>query len=77
MQTVAADFDFLALTRLRIEQPRKPCERNADRAAIREVDPHRMLVEPDFSGRNVHSKLFQFVTAPGGRLLTVHSVLPH
>jgi hypothetical protein len=31
MQTVATDLDFLALTRLRIEQPRKPCKGNADR----------------------------------------------
>ena len=36
-------------------QPGEPCERNAERAAVVQVDPHRVVVEAHVSRQSVHS----------------------
>ena len=47
METDAAQFDPVPLGGRRMHQTREPSERNAERAAIAKVDPHRMLVKTD------------------------------
>lgn len=52
MQAERGDFDGGALGRGRVEEAREPGERDAEFAAVGEVDPHGRLVEADVSGRN-------------------------
>ena len=54
----AAEFDAFALRRCRTQQPREPCQRHTERAAVREIDPHRVLVKTDCGRRKAHAALF-------------------
>ena len=55
VQAGAAQFDLVALGGRGMEEAGKPRERNAERAAITDRDPHRVLVERDLSRRNGHA----------------------
>lgn len=55
VQARAADLDLCALLRRGVEEARKPRQRHTPRAAVRQVDPHRMLVEADLKCRNDHA----------------------
>lgn len=54
MQAGAAQFDLRALSGRRVEEARKPSQRNTERAAITDRDPHGVIVEGDLSWRNGH-----------------------
>jgi hypothetical protein len=51
----AVELDAFALGRSRVEQARKPGQRHAQRAAIAQLDPHRVLVKSNCRRRNAHS----------------------
>jgi hypothetical protein len=57
MKTESGKFDAFAHGRGRIEEARKPRERHADGAAVRQVDPHRMFVKADDLRGNGHAML--------------------
>jgi hypothetical protein len=54
VQANAAQLNLRALGGRRTKQPRKPCERDAERAAVGQFDPHRIVVKADASRRNGH-----------------------
>ncbi|GEM_PF-5300765 len=44
----------------RMHQSGEPRQRTADHPAVRQIDPHRVIVEPHGLSRNVHATLFRF-----------------
>jgi hypothetical protein len=60
METDAAQFDTFALGGCRTQQPWKPCQRHTERAAIRQLDPHRVFIKAHGRRRNTHSKPSKF-----------------
>src|SRR5262249_17280327 len=61
MKANPADFNTLALLGCRAQQARKPRERHTEIAAIRQVDPHGMIVKADGRCRNGHATLSEYV----------------
>lgn len=55
VQADMADFDLAALRGCRFQKPGKPCERDAERSAVGEFDPHGVFVEANASCRNAHA----------------------
>jgi hypothetical protein len=54
MEANAHELYPRALCRARKQKARKRCERDAERAAIAQLDPHRVLVKVHRHGREVH-----------------------
>ena len=55
VQAKAGELDPRALCRARKQKARKRCERDAERAAIAQLNPHRVLVKVHRHGRKVHA----------------------
>ncbi len=53
MKADTAHFDLFPLRRCRSQQPGKPCERDAERPPIGQLDPHGVVVEMDASHVNL------------------------
>jgi hypothetical protein len=51
----AAELDAFALGRGRVQQARKPGQWHAQRAAIAQLDPHRVFVKSNCRRRNSHA----------------------
>ena len=51
----AAELDAFALGRGRVQQARKPSQWHAQRAAIAQLDPHRVFVKSNCRRRNAHA----------------------
>lgn len=54
MQAGAAQFNLGALRGRGMKEARKPRQRNPERTAVADRDPHGVLVEGDASRRNGH-----------------------
>jgi len=63
VQSVTARTDLLArsLSRSGGQQSGEPCQRHANGTAVRETDPHCLVVEPDPVSRNGHTMPFRSV----------------
>ncbi len=54
-----AELEVLTLRRGGVEQSREPCERDAQRPAVLDLDPHAIFVEAQCLRRNTHAMPFQ------------------
>jgi len=59
VHSATAELEVLTLRRGGVEQSRKPCERDAQRPAVLNFDPHTILVEAQCFRRNTHAMPFQ------------------
>ena len=64
MQTAATKLNRLALFGRCVQESRKPRVGHAERPAVRQFDPHQIVVEPNRCGRSIHSRLSRSAPSP-------------